>query len=150
MVEYLNEDVRFLIGVFSGSILTNIGSYMLLRSMLWSIVWCDIGGKYRKIRKLKSGVKFYDRIRMKYLKEHTKDFSRNFEFWFSVKNIVEIVLIIFSVSIVLGFIFYPFICAILVFIYNTYCIILFIVIASRFDVHKNTKYDRIRLGKNKK
>ena len=129
------------------SLLMNLGSVFFIRQMIWSIVWCDKGGKYNHLRQLKQGQCFVSKLSMTYLREYANNHRKAFDFWITVKKI-------HSAFVVIG----VFASAVLLILYNTitafanwYCIALTIVsflstiyFAFQFDINRNTKYDRER------
>ena len=135
------------------AILIDLASCFFIRQVIWSIVWCDKGGKYNKLTKLNQGQNIFSRLNMKYLQNFINQNIKHFHFWINVKR-VHFVIMIINILALLGFtIFYRSVSKIA----NIYCmgyLILSFLIATvcafQFDTHKNTKYDRKRISKNKK
>lgn len=124
--------------------------YYFLRSLLWSIVWCDKKGKYRKLKKLRDNRSFVERMKMDYLEDYVKEHKQNFKFWITIKKVYEIletVLLIFYIifsffvlkghhcEFYLSYFIYPIICQAVVFSFVFMC---------QENDHL-TKYDRIRI-----
>ena len=135
------------------SLLMNLGSVFFIREMIWSIVWCDKGGKYNHLRRLKRDQTRMAKWNMAYLREHTNEHTKAFDFWLTLKRI-------HSGFFALGFL----LTVILIFVYNyiatfanVYCMV-YTIITFLFTVcfalqtdtkHKQhyTKYDRERIRK---
>lgn len=120
--------------------------YFALRNLLWSIVWCDKKGKYRSLRKLQCNKSILEIIKMDYLLIHTTEHKKNFAFWLKIKKIyihLEFLLLII----------YFILC--IVFLNDMNCewfiipivfqsVVLSLVFVFQTDIHRDTKYDRIR------
>ena len=139
------------LGLFA--ILIDFVSCFYIRQVIWSIVWCDKGGKYNKLMKLKQGQNIFSRLNMQYLQNFIHQNIKQFHFWINVKRIHFAIMIINIFAILVFTIFYRSISKIA----NIYCmgylILSFLtaaVCAFQFDTHKNTKYDRKRILKKKK
>lgn len=84
--------------------LTNVINYVDSRRILWSIVWLNKRGKVKKQRKFKQelwaqeSISMWDRISMRYLVDHLKDYQSNFLFWWRVKRIFACVEIVLELS----------------------------------------------------
>ena len=139
------------LGLFA--ILIDFVSCFYIRQVIWSIVWCDEGGKYNKLMKLKQGQNIFSRLNMQYLQNFIHQNIRQFHFWINVKRLHFAIMII-NIFAILGFtFFYRSISKIA----NIYCmgylILSFLtatVCAFQFDTHRNTKYDRKPILKKKK
>lgn len=139
------------LGLFA--ILIDFVSCFYIRQVIWSIVWCDKGGKYNKLMKLKQGQNIFSRLNMQYLQNFIHQNIRQFHFWINVKRLHFAIMII-NIFAILGFtFFYRSISKIA----NIYCmgylILSFLtatVCAFQFDTNKNTKYDRKRISRKKK
>ena len=66
------------------AILLDFASCFFIRQMIWSIVWCDMGGKYNKLMKLKQGQNIFSRLNMKYLQNFTHQNIKQFHFWINL------------------------------------------------------------------
>ena len=135
------------------AILLDFASRFFIRQMIWSIVWCDMGGKYNKLMKLKQGQNIFSRLNMQYLQNFTHQNIKQFHFWINVKRIHFAIMIVNIFAILSLTIFYRSISKIA----NIYCmgyLILSFLIATicafQFDINRNTKYDRKRISKKKK
>ncbi len=128
----------------------NLFSCYLIREVIWSIVWCDRGGKYRNIRKLKKDQSIISKFSMLYLKKQLNNYIKPFNRWMYVKNIHGF-LVVANIVITL----------ILLVNYNSikglsdgYCVVYMILtfidglfFSFQFDINRNTKYDRKRISK---
>ena len=139
------------LGLFA--ILLNFVSCFFIRQIIWSIVWCDKGGKYNKLMKLKQGQNIFSRLNMQYLQNFIHQNIKQFDFWINVKRINFAIMIINIFAILSFTISYRSISKIA----NVYCmgyLILSFLIATicafQFDINRNTKYDRKRISKKKK
>ena len=133
------------LGLFA--ILLNFVSCFFIRQMIWSIVWCDKGGKYNKLMKLKQGQNLFSRLNMQYLQNFIHQNIKQFHFWINVKRIHFAIMIINIFAILSFTISYRSISKIA----NVYCmgyLILSFLIATicafQFDINRSTKYDRKR------
>ena len=129
------------------SLLMNLGSVFFIRQMIWSIVWCDKGGKYNHLRRLKQDQGFVSKLSMTYLMEHTNNHRKSFVFWIAVKKIHFAFVVMGVLAFAVLLIFYNKVTALA----NWYCIALTIAsflsticFAFQFDINRNTKYDRER------
>ena len=125
--------------------LLNLLNYDSIRSMLWSIVWCDKGGKYNALRNLSDGKSIVEKLKMSFLTEYTKEHRASFQFWMRVKLCFEVAEpILFAIYLICGCIdFGTFGLAIQVLII-VQSILLFVVLLFQ-NLNKTTKYDRIRM-----
>ena len=116
-----------------------MGTYALIRGIIWSIAGCSIGKKTRRSQPFKES----KNITMSYLSPYITEYRKQFCFWMKVKLlyvIFELILLIvylllplsgcnltwpFAINIIQSFAF-------------------FIVIGAQYDVNRNTKYDRTR------
>ena len=80
------------LGLFA--ILLNFVSCFFIREIIWSIVWCDKGGKYNKLMKLKQGQNIFSRLNMQYLQNFIHQNIKQFDFWINVKRINFAIMII--------------------------------------------------------
>lgn len=133
------------------SLLMNLGSVFFIRQMIWSIVWCDKGGKYNHLRRLKQDQNLMSKWNMAFLRKHTNEHTKAFDFWLTVKRIH---FVFFVLGVLLS--------AVLAFIYNSvttfanaYCMaytvisfLLTLCFALQSDINRNTKYDRERIRRN--
>ena len=146
-------DNKLFITLGLSAIFIDFISCFYIRNVIWSIVWCDKGGKYNKLMKLKQGQNIFSRLNMQYLQNFIHQNIKQFHFWINVKRIHFAIMIINIFAILVFTIFYRSISKIA----NIYCmgylILSFLtatVCAFQFDTHKNTKYDRKRILKKKK
>ncbi len=130
------------------SLLMNIGSVFFIRQMIWSIVWCDKGGKYNHLRRLKQDQNLMPKWNMVYLRKHTNEHTKAFDFWLTLKRIHFVFLVVgVLLSVVLTFIYNS-----VTTFANAYCMaytvisfLLTLCFALQSDINRNTKYDRERI-----
>ncbi|MBQ2940087.1 MAG: hypothetical protein IJE00_06935 [Clostridia bacterium] len=134
--------VGFLIGAF----LLVCESWFLIREILWSIVWCEQGGKYRNIRQLKEKATLWNRIRMRYLQQYVSQYKKAFTFWHLFLRMFTICesIFIFLYIVLLLFFFDFTIARVIMLVLFGQAFLLFLFIAFQFDINRNTKYDRLR------
>ena len=132
------------------SLLMNLGSVFFIRETIWSIVWCDKGGKYNHLRRLKQDQTLMAKWNMAYLRNHTNENTKAFDFWIAIKKIHFIFVMIGILASAALLLLYD---TVTVFA-NCYCIAFMIVsflsavcFALQFDINRNTKYDRERKTK---
>lgn len=128
----------------------NLFNYFMIRNIIWSIAWCDKGGKYNSMKKIKQSQPTVSKASMSYLLQYTNDHRKQFIFWMKVKLyfiIVESILLIAYIA-----------CC---FFENTiYCnafrvvsivqsIVCFFILVCQSDTNRQTKYDRCRMNKHK-
>ena len=126
-------------------------NYFSIREMLWSIVWCDKGGKYNSLRELKNGRTVRQKITMLYLMPHVKKHYNEFLFWYRVKKIFvvsQVVLLI--LYFVFAFIKTSYLYEVIMFLIILQSGIIFIIFRLQRDANRSTKYDRIRMGKRRR
>ena len=135
------------------AILFDFSVCFFIRQMIWSIVWCDKGGKYNRWMKLKQGQNIFSRLKMKYLQSFLHQNIKPFHFWMNAKRIHFAIMVIHIFAVVGFTIFYHSISKIA----NIYCMgylilsFLFnVVCVFQFDINRNTKYDRMRISKKMK
>ncbi len=118
-----------------------IGTYALIRAIISSIVFCEMGKKAKRIKSEKN-------ITMSYLSDYIIKYKKPYDFWMKIRRIYVVVeLLILAV-----YLLFPLTgCDLLLpFALNTaQAFIWFIVISVQFDFNRNTKYDRVRQAKHK-
>lgn len=110
-----------------------VGTYVLIRGIIWSIAFCDI----KKGKKVKGK---HD-IRMSYLTDHVTTHKKPFAFWMKVKSVYIFV----EIAVLAIYMLFPLtkIDLTLPFALNIIQSFLwFIAVASQYDLNRNTKYDR--------
>lgn len=122
-----------------------IGTYTLIRDIIWSIAMCDIGVTTLTSMELKKNKNFS----MSYLSNYITTHKKQYMFWMKVKRlyvVTELIWLLMYLLLPLTIcnLIYPF------YINFAQAVICFFVIQFQFDFSRNTKYDRIRLGKFKK
>ena len=136
--------------VFIGIILF---TYYEIREILWSIVWAEIGGKYRKLIQYKRIIKkqqsVMNRISMQYLTNTLVSNKQDFIFWrrmkllFAVFELLVLVLYIIYTVYMRHFDFgYP---EDLILMIQTF--VCFLIVRLQFREGKYTKYDYKRMKK---
>jgi len=135
------------------SFLFNVGAYFFIRSLIWSIVWCDRGGKSNKLSRLKRGRTVAEKISMAYLCEYITVHSKEFRFWCRVRRIFAITsFAVCLIGILLG-VFYSSAVG-FANVFGIGYLALSIVFANvfmwQFDLNRNSKYDRKRIAGKKR
>ena len=139
-------DERFLLGLFLITVASNVIGYYFIRYVIWSIVWCDRGGKYNSIRKLKKNKSFWEVVNMKYLENYVDDYKSAFRFWFSAKKIYVIAeCFLTGLYMILYFVSESVTSRVVMIIITLQSVIVSLILQFQIDSYKNTKYDRIRL-----
>ena len=130
------------------SLLMNLVSVFFIRQIIWSIVWCDKGGKHNRLCQLKQDQNMMTKLSMTYLKKNLHGHTKAFDFWINVKRIHSISLFLTLFASVVLLYMYNMITAFA----NWYCIaltiascLLTVCLAFQFDTNRNTKYDRERI-----
>lgn len=122
--------------------------YLFIRHIIWSIVWCEKGGKYNKLSKLKRGIGIIQRITMRYLSPEINHYKRPYLFWMNVKKafiIAESIAI--SIYILCMFLWQvSIVVEIIMILINAQAFLLVLLMRFQFDINRNTKYDRIRIA----
>lgn len=131
-------------------ILFDIINYYSIRRIIWSVVWCDHGGKYRKLKNISKNQPFYNVATMKYLKQYVSEDQKQFDFWINIKRIFVaseflILIIWFALVLINGFLAKVILIAIFF-----QAFIIFLLLNIQEDAHRNTKYDNVRLMKKSK
>ena len=147
----MNNELFITLGLLA--ILLDFVSCFFIRQMIWSIIWCDKGGKCNKLMKLKQGQNIFSRINMQYLQNFIHQNIKQFHFWINVKRIHFAIMIVNIFAILIFTIFYRSISKIADIYCMGYLILSFLIAticAFQFDINRNTKYDRKRISKKKK
>lgn len=124
------------------SLLFSIGSYALLRGIIWSIALCNIGKSTYKSAKFKS----QKNVSMSYLSDYITHFRKQYFFWMRAKRF----LVIFQFIWFFVYVFLPLFTDNLVwsFAFNiAQSFALFVLISAQYDVNRSTKYDRVHQNK---
>lgn len=138
----------FHIGLLLAFLGVNIFNYYMIRDMIWSIVWCDKGGKYNSLKKLKEDKNIFQRLSMKYLGQYTNGHRKEFVFWLGVKSffvISQIILLI--IYVVSEFILNDFYCDKIRIFVTVQSFVVSVVLMFQSDTNRETKYDRMRRDK---
>lgn len=148
---YIIITSNFYIGLFFVFFIAIFGNYFLIREIIWSIVWCDKGGKYNSLKKLKENRNIFERLTMKYLEQYTNVHKKEFTFWLKVKLIFVISqIILLAIFILCGLLLKDFYCKAIRIIIVVQALIIFIILWFQTDTNRSTKYDRIRINKRHK
>ena len=127
-----------------------IFGYFELRNILWSIVWCDKGGKYNRLKETKTGRSFFELLTMRYLIQYIKEHQKEYRFWLKIKGVyVFLQPLLLAVYIVFCFFdgtFFEISKGVI--IAEVFVVIAFLLL--QFDTARNTVYDRIRIDKRRK
>ena len=130
-------------------LLSNLGSYFQIRTIIWSIVWCDKGGKFNRVTKLKQAQSFTKRFRMNYLIEHTNVHQKNLKFWLCIKSLFEIgqglLLVVGTVCCLLD----TYVSHLIVNVICLESLLVMLILLCQSGINRNTKYDRIRMNRKK-
>ncbi len=134
-------------------LLINIPTFLLIKSYIWSIIWCDKGGKYNSLRRFKRTLSISERLGVKSVIQHLTLYKREYKIW----RTIELLFIIISTILMCGYI------AIYIFAEDqgvtkdiSFYVTLFvssafyIFMCLKFDWNRNTKFDRIRMARKKK
>lgn len=124
------------------SLLFTIGSYALLRGIMWSIALCNIGKSTYRSAKFKSK----KNISMSYLSDYIIHFRKQYDFWMRAKRFF----VIFQFIWFFVYVFLPLFIdnLTLAFAFNiVQYVVFFVLISAQYDVNRNTKYDRFRQNK---
>ena len=124
------------------SLLFSIGSYALLRGIIWSIALCNIGKNTYKSAKFKRN----KNISMSYLSDYITHFRKQYYFWMKAKRLF----VIFQLIWFFVYVFFPLFTDNLIwsFAFNiAQSFVLFVLISAQYDVNRNTKYDRFHQNK---
>ena len=144
-------DERFKLGLFLVSVISNVVGYYFFRNIIWSIVWCDRGGKYNSLKKLKKDKSFWEVVNMKYLENYVDDYKSAFRFWFSAKKIYVIAeCFLTGLFLILYFVSESVTSRVVMIIITLQSVIVSLILQFQIDSYHNTKYDRIRLQKRHK
>lgn len=126
-------------------VLVDLFNYYMIRDIIWSIAWCDRGGKYNAMKKIKQNETVFSKIKMGYLLKYTNIHKREFIFWTKIKLLFEIFELIFLVSyIVCMFYKDSLFCDIVKIIVIVQAFICFFILVFQSDINRQTKYDRLR------
>lgn len=127
----------------------NCGNYYFIREIIWSVVWCDKGGKYNSLIKLKNQASLIDRIGMNYLKSHTNTHRNAFVFWAKIKRAFALMQFLLFVLYVACIIFWQ--PSIFIQIFVLFVVlqsfVWFMILRFQFGLNRKTKYDRFRESK---
>lgn len=129
-------------------VLVNSLNYFMIRGIVWSIAWCDKGGKHNSMKKIKQSQTAVSKVNMLYLLQYTNAHRKEFIFWIKVKLYFVIIESIFVITYI----------ACSVFNNTIYCdafrvvavaqsIVCFFILAFQSDTNRQTKYDRYRRNK---
>ena len=143
--------IKELIGIFFSLLVFNAFSYYFIRVVIDSIAWCDKGGKRNVFNKLKSQMKFSERVSMEYLKVYVKKHNKEFDFWMRIKKVFVIAELLMTVIYIIcaciylksgiSFLAYSVIAILL------QAILIALIMFFQTNINRDTKYDIIRKSK---
>ena len=136
--------IAFLFILFS----MNLLNYFMIRSIIWSIAWCDKGGKYNSMKKIKQSQTTVSKANMFYLLQYTNAHRKEFIFWIKVKLYFIIIESMFVIAYVACGVFENTIyCDAFRTIAVVQSIVCFFILVFQSDMNRQTKYDRCRRNK---
>ena len=126
-----------------------------IRCLLWSIVWCDRGGKHNRTIKLKKGRGFIEKFKMEYLQDYVSEHAKQFHFWLRMKKIYEFIFLLSSILTLVMFLMYSrfsFVIPYYAWVWFGVSFVLSGIASGQFDGirQKTSKYDRLRLSRRKR
>lgn len=143
--------IRIIIVLLFIFIISLLVGYFFVRNVIWSIVWCDKGGKYNSLMKLKKDISLGDRISMKYLEQYTYLHKKEFNFWMCIKKVYVILEFVFLIVYCLLCLYWQMSVYIEIFMIVIILqgVLVCLIFMFQTDTNRNTKYDRVRLNKRK-
>ena len=132
-------------GILAGIVLINLFTYFLIRAIIWSIVWCECGKRYRSLRKRKLQYSFFQRMTQQGFGDRITTNQKALAFWLAVKRLH---IGSFALLLCIGFIINQFSWQ-MIYMCSFFGIssLFGIIIMLQFDVNRETKYDRMRRKK---
>ena len=123
--------------------------YIFIRCMIWSIVWCEKGGKYNRLIKLKKNVSIPRRITMNYLISQTTIYRKEYLFWMKVKSVFVIAEAVVTILYIIGMFLWQLsvVIEIIMILITAQAFLLAFLMRFQFDFHRHSKYDRIRINR---
>ena len=130
----------------------NIPTFLLIKSYIWSIIWCDKGGKYNSLRRFKRTLSISERLGVKSVIQHISSYKKEYKVW----RKLELLFIIISTILMCGyFAVYMLIedknvkkdvAYVTLFVSSAF----YIFMCLKYDWNRHTKFDRIRMARKKK
>lgn len=90
MLDFLFENTRIEIGWVMFFVFAVLDAYYFIRNMLNSILWCEIGGKYSKVIRVKKGRSFWQKLTQTFYGEYIEKYEYAFSFWIIFKRVFVI------------------------------------------------------------
>ena len=138
-------DTQMYYGMLAVIVLINLFTYFLIRQIIWSIVRCECGKRYRSLRKRKLQYSFFQRMTQQGFGDRITTNQKALAFWLAVKRLhIGLVALLLCI----GFITWCFSWQ-MIYMCSFFGIssLFGIIIMLQFDVNRDTKYDRMRRKK---
>ena len=133
-------------------LLINIPTFLLIKSYIWSIIWCDKGGKYNSFRRFKRTLSISERLGVKSVIQHISSYKKEYKVW---RKLELLFIIISTILMCVYFAVYMLIedknvtkdvAYVTLFVSSAF----YIFMRLKFDWNRDTKFDRIRMARKKK
>lgn len=133
-------------------LLINIPTFLLIKSYIWSIIWCDKGGKYNSLRRFKRTLSISERLGVKSVIQHISSYKKEYKVW---RKLELLFIIISTILVCVYFAVYMLIedknvtkdvAYVTLFVSSAF----YIFMCLKYDWNRNTKFDRIRMARKKK
>ncbi len=133
-------------------LLINIPTFLLIKSYIWSIIWCDKGGKYNSLRRFKRTLSISERLGVKSVIQHISSYKKEYKVW---RKLELLFIIISTILMCVYFAVYMLIedknvtkdvAYVTLFVSSAF----YIFMCLKYDWNRNTKFDRIRMARKKK
>lgn len=130
----------------------NIPTFLLIKSYIWSIIWCDKGGKYNSLRRFKRTLSIRERLGVKSVIQHISSYKKEYKVW---RKLELLFIIISTILMCVYFAVYMLIedknvtkdvAYVTLFVSSAF----YIFMCLKYDWNRNTKFDRIRMARKKK
>lgn len=130
----------------------NIPTFLLIKSYIWSIIWCDKGGKYNSLRRFKRTLSISERLGVKSVIQHISSYKKEYKVW---RKLELLFIIISTILMCVYFAVYMLIedknvtkdvAYVTLFVSSAF----YIFMCLKYDWNRNTKFDRIRMARKKK
>ena len=130
----------------------NIPTFLLIKSYIWSIIWCDKGGKYNSLRRFKRTLSISERLGVKSVIQHISSYKKEYKVW---RKLELLFIIISTILMCVYFAVYMLIedknvtkdvAYVTLFVSSAF----YIFMRLKYDWNRNTKFDRIRMARKKK
>jgi hypothetical protein len=130
----------------------NIPTFLLIKSYIWSIIWCDKGGKYNSLRRFKRTLSISERLGVKSVIQHISSYKKEYKVW---RKLELLFIIISTILMCVYFAVYMLIedknvtkdvAYVTLFVSSAF----YIFMCLKYDWNRDTKFDRIRMARKKK